>query len=115
MYCHCVAGKYSPIELFDLFMDDEVLEWIVACTIDYANTDCNDGTFTTNVGELRQFIGILFVTGYNTRPQIPNYWSANPTLECQLVRAAMPRDRFVRLKRYLHVCDNRQLDKNDKF
>lgn len=27
----------------------------------------------------------------------------------------MPRDRFLRLKRYLHVCDNRQLDKDDKF
>lgn len=27
----------------------------------------------------------------------------------------MPRERFVRLKKYIHVCDNRQLDTNDKF
>lgn len=87
----------------------------MACTIDYATTDNNDASFTTNAAEIRQFIGILYITGYNTRPDIQNYWAANPTLECPLIRATMPRDRFLRLKRYLHVCDNRQLDKNDKF
>lgn len=98
-----------------MFVDDEVIDWIVACTIDYATTDNNDATFSTDAAEIRTFIGILYITGYNTRPDIQNYWATNQSLECPLIRAAMPRDRFLRLKRYLHVCDNRQLDTNDKF
>lgn len=98
-----------------MFIDDEVLEWIVACTIDYAATDNNDMTFTTNVAELRKFLGILFITGYNTRPEIQTYWATDISVECAVIRAAMPRDRFLRVKKYFHVCDNRQIDKNDKF
>lgn len=101
--------------MFELFVDNEVIEWITACTIDYATIDMNDNSFSTDAAEIRQFIGILFITGYNTRPKIDNYWSTNRTLECPLIRETMPRNRFVRLKRYFHVCNNRELDKNDKF
>lgn len=105
----------TPIQLFDLFIDDDIVDWIVDCTIDYARTDCNEFMFTTDANEMRQFIGILFMTGYNTRPQIENYWSTNPSLQCELIRGVMTRDRFKRLKRFIHVCNNRRLDKHDKF
>lgn len=91
--------------MFELFVDDEVIDWIVDCTVQYGVADMNDASFSTDAAEIRQFIGILFVTGYNTRPTIDNYWSTNPTLEYPLIRSAMPRNRFVRLKR----------NKNDKF
>lgn len=92
-----------------------MIDLIVECTTQYALTDMNDASFSTDAAEIRQFIGILFVTGYNTRPKIDNYWSTNPTMECPLIRTTMSRNRFVRLKRNFHVCDNRNLDKNDKF
>lgn len=62
-------------------MDDEVIDFIVDCTNDYALIDMNDGSFLTDASEIRKLIGMLFVTGYNTRPQIHNYWSTNPTME----------------------------------
>lgn len=98
-----------------MFIDDDIIHHIANCSNNYAIQDCNDTSFSTDEHEIRKFIGILILTGYNTRPMIEHYWSSNPTLGCSLVRNTMPRDRFRRIKKYFHVCNNRELDQNDKF
>ena len=53
---------------------------------------------------MRQFIGILFLSGYHMVPQV------------HLVCAPkMTRTRFWQIKKYIHFADNTQLDKSDKF
>lgn len=71
--------------------------------------------FLTTVGEIRTFLGILYLTGYNTLPTTRSYWSNQSTLGCQFVKNAMSRDRFEKINQNLHVCDNTNLDASDKF
>lgn len=57
----------------------------------------------------------MFVTGYHTLPSIRSYWSESPSLGCPIIKATMARNRFVRIKSFLHVCDNEFIDPKDKF
>lgn len=105
----------NPLQLFELFVDDEVVDYIVQHTNNYASADCNDSSFQTDYDEMRKFIGILFVTGYHTLPSINAFWSDSPSLGCDIIKSTMTRDRFKSIKKYIHVCDNRKLDVKDKF
>ena len=60
---YILLGKMTPIQIFELFVDNEVIDWIVSCSVGYANIDNNDATFTTDAKEMRKFIGISFVSG----------------------------------------------------
>lgn len=108
-----ITGSLSPIQLFELFFDDDVVEFIVNSTNKNAAVD-RSTDFRTNYDEIRKVMGILFVTGYHTLPTIRSYWSNNPSLGCPIIKATT-RDRFVRVKNFFHVCDNHNIDTNDKF
>lgn len=108
------TGHLTPLQLFECFFDYDVIEFVVNSTNKYAAVDCNTD-FRTNYDEIRKMFGIMFVTGYHTLPTIRSYWSQNPTLGCPIIKSTMTRDRFLRLKRFLHVCDNQTIDPKDKF
>ena len=62
--------------------------------------------------EIQQFIGILIMSGVYSFPQQRFYW-ANDT-RVQSIASAMSRDRFLSIKKFLHVVDNtNQLNQND--
>ena len=71
--------------------------------------------FNTSVDEVKSFIGILYVTGYHTLPNIQSYWSNRDSLGCPAIKSTMARERFKKIKQYLHVADNQNLKTNDKF
>lgn len=108
------TGHLTPLQLFECFFDNDVIEFVVNSTNKYAAVDCNTD-FRTNYDEIRKMFGIMFVTGYHTLPTIRSYWSQNPTLGCPIIKSTMTRDRFLRLKRFLHVCDNQTIDPKEKF
>lgn len=54
--------------------------------------------------EIRQFIGILIMTGIYSFPQQRSYWSN--TIRVEPIASTMSRDRFLQIKKYLHVVDN---------
>lgn len=110
-----LLGDCNPYQLLKLFIDDEIIEFLVDSTMKYAGVNCNDPTFRTDYDEICQFIGILFVSGYSPKPSIRSYWSDSPTLGVPCIKEVMTRVRFKRIKKYFHVCDNQNLDANDKF
>jgi hypothetical protein len=62
--------------------------------------------------EIRQFIGILIMTGIYGFPQQRFYWTNSTRVES--IASTMTRDRFLQIKKYLHVVDNTdELDRND--
>jgi len=63
----------DPSALFGLFFDDEVLDMIVQHTTTYAKRDKGCHTFQTNVDEIRAFIAILLISGYNNVPRRTMY------------------------------------------
>ena len=106
-------GGKEPLEIWDLMMD-EIVDLITYNTNDYAKSK-NDPYFTVTKTEIRNFIGILLLSGYHNIPQIALMWDSDSDCGIADVKACMTRNRFWRIKKYIHFCDNERLDKDDKF
>ncbi|CAF4590981.1 unnamed protein product [Rotaria sp. Silwood2] len=62
--------------------------------------------------EIHQFVGILLMTGIYGLPQQRSYWTNSTRVES--IASTMSRDRFLEIKKNLHVVDNiNQLGQND--
>ena len=68
----------KPHEIFDLFLDLEALDLLTKDTVKYAIQRGNHN-FTLSSDEMRVFIGILFLSGYNTVARRKLYWQNSPT------------------------------------
>lgn len=63
--------------------------------------------------EIRCFIAILYVSGYNNLPSKRHYWDSNEDMRNYAVAKSMRRDRFLQICRFLHCADNTKIDPND--
>ncbi|XP_050292970.1 piggyBac transposable element-derived protein 3-like [Anthonomus grandis grandis] len=106
-------GK-SPLEMFYLFFDDDVVEILLNFSVKYAH-DNNRHDFLITKPELLNFIGILLFSGYHSLPRIQHYWSTDEDKGIDLIKKCMSRNRFQQIKQHLHLSDNSLLDKKDKF
>lgn len=107
-------ADFSPIELFELFFDDEVFDLLVTETRKYAyfkgNTDPN-----VSREELQCFIAILIISGYSNVPGKRCYWDSGDDTRNVVIYNDMRRNRFETIMKYLHLADNLHLNKNDKY
>lgn len=65
--------------------------------------------------EMKVFIGIFIITGYNILTGKKFYWDMKPDIHNLLVAEAMRRDRFIQIMRYIHAVDNMKMSKTDKM
>lgn len=107
-------GDMNPMQLWEMFIDDEVLELLVTSTNEYATIN-NCPSFSTSKSEMKIFLGVLYITGYHNLPQTNSYWSNKESLGCALIKDCISRDRFKKIKQFFHVCDNTALDTQNKF
>src|ERR1700722_10989664 len=66
----------------------------------------NDINFSITIQELKIFIGILIFSGYHELPSERHYWSEFDDLRIHVVKNAISRDRFQKIKSYIHFADN---------
>jgi len=81
----------TPVELFELFLTDEIINLLVDETRN--NTlfkNCNDQNITCN--EIRCFIGIILLSGYNQVPPKRHYWEQDHDVHNVLVSNSMRRN-----------------------
>ena len=64
--------------------------------------------------EIKAFVGILLLTGYNSRPCQRLYWSKDDDISCPLILRLMSRKRFED-KELIHFADNNNLPAGDKL
>lgn len=107
-----LEGK-SAVEIFEKLLYDEILKYIVHETVTYDKNYKNDLNFNLTV-ELKVFIGILFFSSYHHLPQSKLYWCRDDDIHVPFVEKAMSRNRFDKIKSYLHFSDNSRIDSNDK-
>lgn len=74
----------------------------------------NEGDLCS-LSEMKRFLGILLCTGYSPVPAINDMWSTRPTLGKEIVKQAMSRNKFKKIKQYFHLANNDGLDKDDKY
>lgn len=103
----------SMVEIFEQFIDDEVIQLIVEETRRYAMfLNCPDPGISSD--EIRCFIGILFISGYNNLPSKRHYWSSSNDLKNYAVSESMRQSRFLQICRFLHLEDNTKINQQDK-
>ena len=105
----------TELQLYKLSFDKEVEQLFIDKTTKYATAQENDANFSLNRAELWDFFTIITFSPYNTRPQFCYYWSNEADLSCSFVRELMSRNHFTKIKLYLHVCNNENLNLEDKW
>lgn len=68
-----------------------------------------------SVSELKVFLGILILSGYNILPSKRSFWKNAKEMKNELVPDAMRRDRFLQICRFIHFADNNAIDSSDKM
>ncbi|CAH1968148.1 unnamed protein product [Acanthoscelides obtectus] len=104
----------SPAGLFELFFDEGMMLYILEETKKYALfSTCPDPQVTME--ELRCFLAILIVSGYNILPGKRFYWDSGEDMSNGMIKEAMRRDRFIQIMRFVHCADNTKMDPQDKM
>lgn len=109
-----LEGLDNPIQFFELLFDAEVFELIRSETEKNAIQKGNHN-FRVTTEEIKRFIGILLLSGYNHVARYRMYWEQSVDCNFPGVASAMSRNRFEELLRYFHVADNNNLAPQDKF
>ncbi|KAI4455631.1 transposase is4 [Holotrichia oblita] len=104
----------SPVQLFEKFFSDDIYNLLQVETERYAKCTKNLKDFTVTSNELRVFVGFLLFSGYHILPSEKLYWSVDEDAGQQIVKEAMSRNTYLKLKSVFHCCDNNDLDLTDR-
>lgn len=104
----------TPVQIFEKIFDNNMIDFLVTESQRYALfLNCADPKISST--EMRCFLGILIVSGYNVLPGKRFYWDSNSDMRNELVYNAMRRNRFLAICRFLHFADNSKPDRSDKI
>ena len=109
-----VFKDWTPVQCFELFFDDEVIDYIALQSVIYAK-QCGNHNFCINSGEVRVILAILLLSGYSRVPRRDMYWEQAADVRNEAVATAISHNRFRECLRYLHLADNQNLDPNDRY
>lgn len=107
-----IKGK-TPLQYFQQFFDEEIIKMMVTYTNQYAAKRNRLGDCTED--EMMIFIAVLLLSGYIVVPRRKMYWQVESDSHNELVSSAISRDRFDFIMSNIHVCNNDDLDKTDRF
>lgn len=102
----------TPKEIFEQLVTFEIFDHIVKESTRYAVQDKNQSVFSLSVEELKTFIGILIFSSYHKLPAERDYWSRDEDLGIELIKRAMTRDQYLKVKQMLHFCNNKEAAAN---
>ncbi|XP_062512569.1 uncharacterized protein LOC134188414 [Corticium candelabrum] len=103
----------TPLSIFLKIFDNEVWQLIVTHTNTYANwiracePEKHKGSWKdVTVEELMRYIGLVIAMGILKFPRVDYYWKMKyTTIMTTGISDVMPRNRFMAISRYFHVCD----------
>lgn len=114
----------EPVDLFKLFVNDDILDLIVTETNRYAHQQLDKGGHRpksrihkwvdTNKEEIKVFFCIIIWMGLKKLPKLCSYWSKNVLYENKMAMI-MSRNRFELLLANLHFSDNETSNTNTRL
>ena len=93
---------------------DDIMKFICEESNRYAISKGNR-SFTIDTNTLKACTAILLVSGYVDLPRRPVYWEHNEDTHNTTVSSSLSQTRFDEIMQNLHLADNSNLDKEDKF
>lgn len=70
----------------------------------------NVNDFDVANDEIKCFVGILILSGYNSLPGKRFYWDSSPDVGNLFVKDSMRRDRFITIIRFVHCAINNEMN-----
>lgn len=107
----------TPYNFFNKIFPEEIINIICTETNCYAKS-LGDKTFLVVKKDIEIFLGINIVMTYIKYPSIRMYWSSEKGLGLPFIADAMSRDRFMQIKKYIHLVnlnDLTDIAKADKY
>ena len=104
---------FSPIQLFKLFFDEDLWNFLVNQTMVYA-TFRGKRDFLVTKEEMKVFIGILIVSGIVPMSSQRMFWRNSTVTRNEAIYQAMKRSRFEKIMQYIYFSNN-LLDTTDKY
>ena len=83
-------------------------------TIRYAISQGNHN-FIIDTNTLKAFIAILLVSSYVNWPRRTMYWEHNEDTHNKTASSLLSQNHFDEIMQHVHLADNSNLDKEDKF
>lgn len=115
-------GIKSPIDIYKLFVTDEIINKMVEETNKYAETYIQSATLKnasrakkwipTDYNEMCVFMGILITMGLVKLPSIYCYWSKKSCYRNDYICSLMSRDRFILMLKFWHFSENSSINPN---
>jgi hypothetical protein len=106
-----VHSPKTILESFSLFIDDELIKWIVDVSIKYSKKTIqpkaneilveNSTDFEFSVRDFKLYLALCMLMAQLKKPTIQAYWSTNPLVETPIFSKIMPLNRFKMITRYL--------------
>ncbi|CAF1530389.1 unnamed protein product [Rotaria sp. Silwood1] len=107
-----IHEELEPIDYFYSMFGKESITLMTNQSNLYSTQMNPNKPLCVSENEMKRFIGILLMTGVYSFPQQCYFWMNATRVES--ITSAMSRDRFLQIKRNIHVVDNaNQLDSND--
>ncbi|XP_065370926.1 piggyBac transposable element-derived protein 2-like, partial [Calliphora vicina] len=94
-----------PVQIFETLFDEKIIDLIISNSTNYAKQN-NRHEFHLNDSDLKKFLGVLILSGYNKLPREPMYWSLDEDIGKEIVAKALSRHRFRDIKRNIHLVDD---------
>lgn len=118
--CAHQAGPAFPlgpdakeIDYFYQIFDVQLISYLVRATNRYAQQrrwenpkETKTKWYPVTVAEMKAFLGILIIMGYNKQPHVIHYWSTDDDLGNQLISKTMSRARYKQIMKYLSYSDH---------
>lgn len=119
-----VSTVKSPNDMFQFFLNNDILDTIVTETNRYAAQKISEGHTqksrikawkSTDRNEIRTFFSVLLVMGMTKVPSINLYWSKDKMFHNEFIATLIPRDRFLLLLKFIHFSNNEEAMPGDKL
>ena len=115
----------KEVDYFMLYFDEKLFQTITENTNAYAkwqiqrkritNPNYTDKKWTEDltVADMKAYIGLSIIFGLNPRPRYKMYWSSDPFLGNDGVKATMTKADYEKISEYLHVSNREsELERN---
>lgn len=103
-----------PIEYFERFFANDVMNLISVQTNLYAHQNNAKNWTDTNATEIKALLGIHLLMSLHPLPQETQYWSSDPLYHVQPIADIMPLKRYKKLMECFHLNDNTKASKRDE-
>ena len=120
-----VSRESSPMDIYQLLINDEVINHIVLETNRYANQTITSKSPTknsrlykwtdTNPEEVKKFLGLVQWMGLVRLGTLESYWAKHGIYKQCIPRLIMPRNRFQALLSMIHFSNNEEIQQGDRL